>query len=138
MVDSRRVKQEGGMRSALTIAGLLVALGVGYFVYSKSLTSSGVAEAPPQQTIDVVGIKTHLLNIGQAERTYLAAHGTYGTIEQLQADGPASLGTEQRGYIFTALPNGAQSFNVTATPTDPGKAGWPTLVIDETMVVTQR
>lgn len=126
------------MRNGATLAGLLIVLAVGYFVYTKSLTSSSVTQAPPQQTIDVVGIRTHLLNIAQAERTHLVAHEIYGTIEQLQADGPASLGTEQSGYVFTATPNGAQSFNVTATPTDPGKVGWPTLVIDETMTVTQR
>lgn len=126
------------MRSGATILGLLIVLGVGYFVYTKSLTSSGGTQAPPQETIDVVGIKTQLLNIGQAERTYLAAHGAYGTIEQLQADGPSSLGAEQRGYMFTATPDGARSFTVTAAPTDPNKPGWPTLVIDETMTVTQR
>ena len=67
------------MKSALTLAGLLLALGVGYFVYTKSLTSAGVADAPPQQTIDTIDIKTNLMNIGQAERTYLVSHGTYGT-----------------------------------------------------------
>lgn len=126
------------MKSGLTMVGLLIALGVGYFVYTRSLTSSGVAQTPPQETIDVVGIRTHLLNIGQAERTYLAAHGAYGTIEQLQADGPASLGAEQRGYVFTAAPDGARSFTATATPADPNKVGWPILVIDETMTVTQK
>ncbi len=49
------------MKSALTIGGLLIALGVGYFVYTKSLTSSGVTEAPLQQQIDVIDIKANLL-----------------------------------------------------------------------------
>src|SRR4051812_43211810 len=125
------------MRGVLTIGGLVVALGGGYFVYSKSLTSAGGMQAPPQQTIDTIDIKTNLMNIGQAERTYLAAHGAYGTLEQLQQDGPA-LPSENRGYVFSAAPNGAQSFTATATPTDPSKAGWPTLAIDETMIVTSK
>jgi hypothetical protein len=124
------------MRSAMTIGGLLIALGVGYFLYTKSLTNAGVTQAPPQQTIDVTDIRANLLTIGQAERIYLAAHGTYGTIEQLNQDGPPMMVTENRGYVFSATPNGAQSFKVTATPTDPSKAGWPTLTIDETMRVT--
>jgi hypothetical protein len=126
------------MKSALTIAGLLVALGVGYFLYTKSLTSAGVGDAPPQQTIDTIDIKTNLMNIGQAERTYLVSHGTYGTLEQLQQDGPPALPTENRGYVFSVTANGAQSFTAIATPTDPNKPGWPTLTLNETMVVTSQ
>ena len=126
------------MKSGATIVGLLIALGVGYFVYMKSLTSAGVTEAPPQQTIDVTDIRSNLMTIGQAERIYVTNHGTYGTIEQLNQDGPPMLPTENRGYVFSATPNGATSFKVTATPTDPNKPGWPTLVITETMTVTER
>jgi hypothetical protein len=128
------------MRGFVGIAGLLVALGAGYFVYHSYLTREGSAVAMdhPQEQIDVIDIKSNLLTIGQAERTYLNAHGAYGTIEQLQQDGPPSIGTDNRGYVFSAVPNGAASFAVTATPADPGKAGWPTLVITEAMQVTQR
>lgn len=123
---------------AFAISGLLLALGVGYFVYTRSLTTAGGAQAPPQQQIDVVDIRANLLNIGQAERIYAAAHGAYGTLEQLQQDGPPAIPTENRGYVFSVVVDGARSFRVTATPTDPDKAGWPTLEIDETMTVTQR
>ena len=128
------------MRGITGLAGLLVALGAAYFIYHSYLTKSGPAGAVehPQEQIDVIDIKTNLLTIGQAERTFLNAHGAYGTIEQLQQDGPASIGTDNRGYTFNAAPNGATSFTVTATPIDPNKAGWPTLVITETMQVTER
>ena len=126
------------MKAVLTIGGLVIALGVGYFFYTKSLTSAGVTDAPPQQTIDTIDIKTNLMNIGQAERMYLVSHGIYGTLEQLQQDGPPALPTENRGYVFSVTPNGAQSFTAVATPTDPNKPGWPTLTIDQTMVVTSK
>jgi len=126
------------MKGMFTIVGLLIALGVGYFLYTKSLTSAGVADAPPQQTIDTIDIKTNLTNIGQAERIYVVSHGAYGTLEQLQQDGSAALPTENRGYVFSVTPNGAQSFTAIATPTDPNKPGWPTLTIDQTMVVTSK
>jgi hypothetical protein len=32
---------------------------------------------------------------------------------------------------------GSRGFTVTATAADPGKAGWPTLAISETMQITQ-
>ena len=126
------------MRGIVGIAGLLIALGAAYFVYHSYLTQSGTAGAVehPQEQIDVIDIKTNLLTIGQAERTYLNAHGSYGTIEQLQQDGPPSIGADNRGYVFNAVPNGATSFTVTATPTDPNKTGWPTLVMTEAMQVT--
>ena len=128
------------MRGMAGIAGLLIVLGAGYFAYRTYLTKSGPGGATehPQQQIDVIDITSNLLTIGQAERQYLAAHGTYGTIQQLQQDGPPSIGTDTRGYVFTAIADGATSFTVTATPTDPNRPGWPTLVITDAMQVTQR
>lgn len=120
------------------LGGLVIALAVGYVVYTKNLTTSGGTQVPPQQQIDVVDIRANLMTIGQAQRIYLAAHGTYGTLDQLNQDGPPSIPTENRGYVFNDVVDGARSFKVTATPTDPNKPGWPTLVIDETMTVTQR
>jgi hypothetical protein len=120
------------------LISVVLALGTGYFVYSAQVTQSGAVTAPPQQQIDVTGIRAALLEIGQAERMYVNAHGAYGTLEQLRADGAPELGTERRGYAFDVAANGAQGFKVTATPTDPGTSNWPTLTIDETMQVTSR
>ena len=120
------------MRGMAGIAGVLIVLGAGCG------QTTGGSKAPPQQQIDVIDIKSNLLTIGQAERVYLNAHGSYGTIEQLQQDGPPSIGAENRGYVFSATPDGATGFTVTATPTDPNRVGWPTLVITDAMQVTQR
>jgi hypothetical protein len=122
----------------MTIGGLLIALGVGYFVYSKSLTTSGGTETPPLQTIDVVDIKTNLQNIGQAERMYLNAHGAYGTLAQLNDEGSSALPSENRGYAFSVVADGARSFKALATPIDPNKRGWPTLEMDETMTIKEQ
>src|SRR5436309_13643333 len=97
------------MRSIASIVGLLVALGGGYFVYHSYFTRSGLATTPPQEQIDVVGIRSQLLVIGQAERQFVLAHGTYGTLEQLQQDGPPYIGAPQRGYTFRVTPDGSQS-----------------------------
>jgi hypothetical protein len=121
-----------------SLVGLLVALGGGYFVYHTYFTRAGFDRTPPQEQIDVVGIRSQLLVIGQAEKQYVVAHSAYGTLEQLQEDGPPSIGTPQRGYIFAVSPNGSQSFTATATPEDASKAGWPTLVLDASMQVSQR
>src|SRR5438128_2448859 len=118
------------MRSVVSIAGLLVAMGAGFFVYQNYLTRSGVTDVPPQQQIDTTDIRANLVVIGKAEQQYVVAHGAYGTLEQLRDEGPAAyLGTDQRGYSFAVQADGSRSFTVTATPTDPAKAGFPTLVI---------
>jgi hypothetical protein len=121
-----------------SILGLLVALGGGYFVYHAYFTRAGFDRTPPQEQIDVIGIKSQLLVIGQAEKQYVVAHSAYGTLEQLQQDGPPSIGTPQRGYTFAVSPDGSRSFTATATPDDANRAGWPTLVLDASMQVSQR
>jgi len=126
------------MRKIPAILGLVVALGAAYFAYNTYLTRNGTAPAPPLQQIDVVAIRTMLQSMAQAERQYLVAHSTYGTLDQLQQDSLLTGGTQQRGYAFTATVDGSRGFVITAAPTDAEKAGWPTLTIDESMQVTQR
>lgn len=125
------------MRMVSLVLGLVLVLGVGYFVLQKSVTS-GPGQGPPQEQIDVVAIRQRLLAIGQAERQYLVTHGTYATLEQLSQADLLPGGTEQRGYTFSAVATGSERFTITATPTDANKAGWPTLEISETMQVTER
>ena|SRR5215471_5871452 len=98
----------------------------------------GQAAPPPQQQIDVVSIRSELLVIGQAERQYLVAHGTYGTLDELQQERLLAGGANRRGYEFSAHVDGGQGFTVVAAPSDPDKQRWPTLAIDQTMQVSQR
>jgi hypothetical protein len=116
---------------------VLAVLGVGYFVMQRSV-DSGSDPGSPQEQIDVVSIRRQLLTIGQAERQYLATHGTYATLEQLEQDDLLPGGTEVRGYVFSAVVAGATGFTITATPVDPEKADWPVLEIDERLQVVER
>jgi hypothetical protein len=125
------------VRGAGLILGILFVLVVGYFVVQRSATS-GPGQGPPQQQIDVVAIRQRLLAMGQAERQYLVAHGSYATLDELRGDNLLAGGDEQRGYTFSASVSGGDGFTITATPADAGKAGWPTLDISERMEVTQR
>lgn len=127
------------MKATAGFLGVVLALGAAFYLYNAQLTRTGSSgTASPQEQIDVTGIRMALLEIAQAERTYVAAHGTYGTLEQLRAEGAPALGTDRRGYAFQLEVNGAQSFRATATPTDPNKQGWPTLTIDASMQVVER
>jgi hypothetical protein len=127
------------MKAAAGFLGIVLTLGAALYVYNAQLTRGAASGATsPQEQIDVTGIRMALLEIGQAERNYVAAHGTYGTFEQLRAEGSPALGTERRGYVFQLEVNGSQSFRATAAPTDPNKQGWPTLSIDPGMQVAER
>ena len=126
------------MKKVGGLLGLVIALGVGYFIFKAQMTTGPTGGAPPQQTIDVAGVKNDLLAIGQAERMYLASHGTYASIEQLQQDGAINFsGTNRRGYNYSVEISG-ERFRIVATPADPAKAAWPTLTMDDTMQVSQQ
>ena len=122
---------------AAACLGVVLALGAALYVYNAQLTRGAGPAASPQEQIDVTGIRMALLEIAQAERTYVAAHGAYGTLDQLRAEGAPALGTNRRGYAFELELNGAESFKATATPTDPNRRGWPTLSVDPSMQVAE-
>ena len=127
------------MKATAGFVGVVLALGIALYLYNAQLTGPGrVGPASPQEQIDVTGIRMALLEIGQAERTYVAAHGTYGTFEHLRAEGAPALGTDRRGYAFHLDLNGSQSFKAIATPTNSNKQRWPTLSIDGSMQITER
>ena len=107
-------------------------------MYNKQLSGATAGMAAPQEQIDVTAIRASLLEIGQAQRIYVNAHGAYGTLDQLRADGPPHLGGDRRGYVFRVEPRGATGFQATAAPAEGTKPGWPTLSIDETMQVVTR
>lgn len=127
------------MKATAGFLGIVLALGVALYLYNAQLKSTvAPGAASPQEQIDVTGIRMALLEIATAERTYVAAHGTYGTFEQLRADGAPALGTDRRGYTFQLDVNGSQGFKATATPTDSNTQGWPTLSIDASMQIAER
>jgi hypothetical protein len=127
------------MKAAGTVLGLLIAVAIVWFVVKAEFSQGPAGSAPPAETIDVVGVKSDLLAIAQAEKIYMASHGSYVSVDDLQQDGSITFsGANRRGYNYTAEVDDGQHFKITASPTDPAKAGWPTLSIDETMQVTQQ
>jgi hypothetical protein len=125
------------MRAGALILSVVVALGGGYFVYAAYLAGNP-AGTRPQQQVDVIGIRSELQVIGQAERQYLVTHSTYASLAELQEADLLPPGADRRGYVLSDTVDGSQKFTITATPSDPDKAGWPTLAIDETMQITSR
>ena len=69
------------MRSAAGFIGILAVLGSGYFLYNRQLTGATAGMASAQEQIDVTAVKASLLEIGQAQRICVNAHGACGTPE---------------------------------------------------------
>ena len=127
------------MKAAGSILGLVIVVAIIWFVMKSQYSRGPAGAQPPAETINVVGVKSDLLAIAQAERMYLASHGSYVSVDELQQDGSITFsGANRRGYSYTAELDDGQHFRITAAPTDPAKASWPTLSIDETMQVTQQ
>ena len=126
------------MKAAGSIVGLVIAVAIIWFIMKSQFSQGPAGGQPPAETIDVVGVKSDLLNIAQAEKMYMASHGSYVSVDQLQQDGSITFsGANRRGYSYAAETDDGQHFRITARPSDPAKANWPTLSIDETMQVTQ-
>jgi len=127
------------MKAAGGIIGLVIVLAIGMFVYKSEFTQGPTGGAPPAQTIDVAGVKNELVALAQAERLYLASHGSYAGLDQLQQEGSTTVANgARRGYGFTASVDDGQHFKIIATPTDPEKKGWPTLAIDDTLQISSQ
>jgi hypothetical protein len=127
------------MKAGGTVVVLVIVLAIGWFIYKSQFQKGPTGGAPPQEVIDVVGVKNDLIAIGQAERLYLASHGSYASVEQLQQEGSIIFsGINRRGYNYTTEVDDGQHFRIVARPADPAKAGWPTLSIDDTMQIQQQ
>jgi hypothetical protein len=127
------------MRAAASILGLVIVVAIVWFIVKSQFSQGPAGGQPPAETIDVVGVKSDLLAIAQAEKMYMASHGSYVSVDALQQDGSLTFsGANRRGYSYTAETDDGQHFKITARPSDPAKSGWPTLAIDETGDVTQQ
>jgi hypothetical protein len=126
------------MRTISGFAVLLLALGIGYYIYSQQVRQASVARPLVQQN-NLIGIRSDLLSIAQAERLYMAANGRYGIVDELRRSGYLNHfpEDERRGYRIVAEPDGASHFRVTATPVDLSRTDLPLVSIDETLQILQ-
>lgn len=129
------------MRALLGIVALLIGLGIGLYVYRSQFTGPGDLTAGtgnPRALIDVTGVKNDLLRMAQAQRTYWAVNGRYGSLEELQRSGDLTVdpGRGRDGYSYSATYD-EQTFRITATYSGPAE-NMPTITIDQSMQVSEQ
>ena len=68
------------MKAAASVLGLVIVLAIIWLLIKTQVTQGPAGGPSPKQVIDVAGVKTDLLAMGQAERLYLAGHGSYASL----------------------------------------------------------
>jgi hypothetical protein len=121
------------------IAGLLIAAGIGLFLYSRQLTSiapgAGTGPASPRATIDVTGVRNDLVAFANAEKQQYALEGKYLSLDDLRAKGTVIPADHRGPFAYTADVSDS-SFRITATYSGDPQPGVPkTLAISDSMAI---
>jgi hypothetical protein len=128
------------MGRALGFIGVLIAVGVGAYLYTQQAKSagdaSGMAGASPKTAIDVTGVKNNLIVIANAERRRLASDGKYVSLDELKSNGDISMPGNKRGPYTYSVETSDSGFRVTATYSGPDEKAPRSVSIDQTMQIS--
>ena len=123
------------MGRALGFIGVLIAVAIGGYIYTKQTQSVAPGGTTPQTTIDVTGVRNDLIAIASAERRYFATNSKYATIDELRSNGDISLATNGRaGYSYSSEVSDS-GFKIVATYSGPDANAPKRISVDETMAV---
>jgi len=124
------------MRGTFGFLALVITVGIGMYIYSQQAqsVSGSAANANPETTLNVIGVKNDLLAIANAERQYNAEEGRYASMDELTSGKYLTVQGSRPPYTYNVDTSGG-SFRVTADTTAPGAP--PHLWVDENMVVQQ-
>lgn len=127
------------MGRAFSFLALLAVLAVGAWFYmhqAQSVASGGSTN--PTATVDLMGVRSDLLAIAQAERSHAARIGGYVSLDDLRSGGDLSMSSDHRGPYAYSAEISDSSFRIVATYSGPANSGMPKLLsIDETMQISQ-
>lgn len=121
------------MGRSVGFIGLLIALAVGAYIYSKQATTglpSGAAS--PKAAIDLTGVKNDLLAIAQAEKRYQAMNGKYGSLSELRENGDTNVADSRGPYSYSVDTN-ENSFVVRAQYSGPDATMPRVVTIDQNL-----
>jgi hypothetical protein len=125
------------MRSIVSLASILVVALIAALIYKFYFTQGQQAGAiaHPQQTFDVIGVKSDLMAIGQAERIYQTDHNSYGSLDELVSSGAMTLPkTGRDGYTYEAEAS-TDTFRVLARCPAATAPGCTNYAIDQTLEI---
>lgn len=125
------------MGRTVGMIGVLIALGVGAYLYTHQGGDAEQHAAATRATVDVAGVKNDLIMLANAERGQLALEGKYATLDELVSKGSIAMTrTSRPPYTYSAEVNGAAGFRIVAEYHGPPGTGAPQRIsIDETMQI---
>lgn len=127
------------MGRAFGFITLIIVVAAGAWIYmrqTQSVMTGGTSS--PTATVDLMGVRSDLLAIAQAERSHAALQGSYVSISDLRSGGDLTMQRNNRGPYTYSAEISDSGFRIVATWTGPENAGMPkTLSIDQTMQISQ-
>jgi hypothetical protein len=125
------------MRGLANLLLVVMVVFVVYYFYLKQMPTTDKGTAATQ-AISLTGVRADLLQIGQAERSYVSQNGHCTSLEELVSSNSLMMSRSGRdGYSYSVDCSGNE-FSVTAShppaPAD-SQIRYPTLAIDATMQV---
>src|ERR1700755_2259122 len=118
------------MGRALGFIGLLIAVAIGAFIYSKQAQSVAPGGGSPKTTIDVVGVRNDLMVIANAEGRRLASDGKYVSLDDLRANGDISMPSNTRGPFTYTVEINETGFFVKAIYSGPDSSAPRSISVD--------
>jgi len=119
--------------------GLVAALAVGMYIYSKDIqsTSATTGTNNPKAAVNITGVRTDLMAIAQAERGYFATENKYVSLDELISSHAITI-TRQRPPYTYEVETSSGGFRVIATRSSEDGSGLPAqLSVDQNMEFTQ-
>jgi hypothetical protein len=117
---------------------MLIAFGIYYF-YFKQMPTAAPGTAPTQ-AISITGVRTDLLQIAQAERSFVAQNGKCASLDELISSNSLTTTRDERdGYSYSVSCYGTD-FSASAhhAPAPDGSPiRYPSLMVDQTMQVRE-
>jgi hypothetical protein len=123
----------------LGFVGLLIVLGVGFYIYKQQIVSTsapGGSTSNPRATIDVTGVRNDLIAIANAERRRYASDGKYVDISDLISNGDISMQTPSRGPFSYSSSVSDSGFTITATYSGNDPNAPKRMSIDQSMQIS--
>src|SRR5215831_17829672 len=113
------------MGRVLGYISLIIVVAIGAYIYmrqTQSVMTAGTSN--PTATVDLIGVRTDLLNIAQAERSYGSLNGKFVSLDELRSQGALAMERNNRGpYTYSAEVGEGSGFRVVATYNGPVSSG---------------
>lgn len=119
---------------------VIIAVGVGMYIYSQQAQSSSHAAGAnsPKAAVNITGVRSDLTSIAQAERRYYASEAKYASLDELISSNYISISRQRPPYSYE-VETSSNGFRVIATRSGDDNSGTPAqLSVDENMEFQQK